>query len=179
MISYTRSDDPNEDTRFVRRDFSFDEVEAAHPGLSDTLIQMFTGDVPPCSLQTKTANVIASYLFDACSDLRIDGELTSEYPFVSNILSVRTTDDAGSFLISGAFFGVAEVSSLGIPKVRIGPDFQRHVTSEQLESIWLGGVNNVYLMEALGYDPFAVRKELNRASASNGVSTQHIDITFE
>lgn len=169
-IDYYRNEETVQENQCVKRDFSFDDIEAAHPGLCEALIATFPESNSAGNQQAVSANLIAAYLFGSYVDLRENGTVATDYPYVAKVMSVNTYTNPGSFDIACSAFDVIDVSDIGIPKIKIRSYILQTVNAAQVDSIWPDSSKIAPMMEALGYTPYEVVAHLNRSLLNPGAS---------
>lgn len=182
-ITYNRLGDFNESTPSIKRELSFDAVDAVHAGLSDALVEIFTNNKTASVLHAPTANCMASFIFGSYVDLQQDSAIATEYRYVTHVHSVRTDDKPDSFVIYCSSFDVLNVSEKGIPQISARLYIQQTLNTAQIESLWVNSSTLVPFMEGLGYKAHEISSELNRARLKSGSSLKptrpDFDISFD
>lgn len=182
-IDYYRNEEPSRKKQIVRRTFTFEEIEAAHPGLCGELVSLFTDSGILGSQKPAMVQSLSSFVFGTYSDLRLYGPVTTKYPYVVQVLSVSNDAEEHSFRITSVSFDVLDVSSQGIPRLSTSSYLEQPVNAAQIDNIWPNGSKLVPLMETLGYDSYKIAEQLNRSLATSeatlDVGGPVFDITFD
>lgn len=120
-----------------------------------------------------------AHMFSAYVDLGGTGALTSQYPYLSHITSIRSSSESNFFTVTGYSFFMSSPGKTGLAYAVLLPGEHISIASSSLDRIWPGSANVVRSMEAIGYSDEQIVKTLTEGLPELRHGSSLADIVFD